>query len=628
MSITIQMPTGLSLIQTQRLGLDSFYLIDIRSPQSYQANHIPDSYNLQTQSQILQFLDEKGTAKPLLLVCFSSHKAQKMAKEIAKNTKATVHYLDCGIMELAESFHRETTSLMSSLDVSSDTSILDTSIFVTHQDSHNTELTQKTESTQYNIAQQNPALSPLEKSIRKDYQQSSQGNVTPPPPLVEKTLKEIESKYLSSTKAFVIAFSGGKDSTCVLQLFYEMLLSLPLHKRRPSFVLCSNTLVEAPHIEKFMKSVLDSINAHAKAHNIPLEIIEVKPNLKDDFWVNLIGKGYPSPTRTFRWCTDRLKITPAKQTIATITKQFGSVILCLGTRKQESSNRKKSMEKRILTADGYSLHHDFPDTLCYSPIAEWSTDDVWAYLISHKPKWDKDHSELFRLYAKASGDECQFITDLSQSSCGGSRFGCWVCTVVSEDKSMRGFIESGEENLKSLHDFRNYIKVLREDSKARADYGRNGRAVYKVGALGPFLSHIRLEILHKLLQTEQEFIKNGGSEIITDSQILAIQNEWDTDFDFNKSAIRIAQKFHRLQEIGMQETGFIKAKVLHKEILEEVANKELDSKTLESFIAKAIEIYNNANTKGTNNVYQQITQEIQKLLSDKTAKSSIATMEA
>ena len=122
MSITIQMPTGLSLIQTQRLGLDSFYLIDIRSPQSYQANHIPDSYNLQTQSQILQFLDEKGTAKPLLLVCFSSHKAQKMAKEIAKNTKATVHYLDCGIMELAESFHRETTSLMSSLDVSSDTS--------------------------------------------------------------------------------------------------------------------------------------------------------------------------------------------------------------------------------------------------------------------------------------------------------------------------------------------------------------------------------------------------------------------------------------------------------------------------------------------------------------------------
>ena len=143
MSITIQMPTGLSLIQTQRLGLGSFYLIDIRSPQSYQANHIPDSYNLQTQSQILQFLDEKGTAKPLLLVCFSSHKAQKMAKEIAKNTKATVHYLDCGIMELAESFHRETTSLMSSLDVSSDTSI-----FVTHQDSQNTELTQKTESTQ------------------------------------------------------------------------------------------------------------------------------------------------------------------------------------------------------------------------------------------------------------------------------------------------------------------------------------------------------------------------------------------------------------------------------------------------------------------------------------------------
>ena len=105
------------------------------------------------------------------------------------------------------------------------------------------------------------------------------------------TQQDLKERYLKSKKTFVIAFSGGKDSTCVLQLFYEMLLSLPKNLRRPSFAIVSNTLVEAPHIERFLKSVIDSIHKHAKANDIAFEILQVSPSLKDDFWVNLIGKG-------------------------------------------------------------------------------------------------------------------------------------------------------------------------------------------------------------------------------------------------------------------------------------------------------------------------------------------------
>lgn len=125
----------------------------------------------------------------------------------------------------------------------------------------------------------------------------------------------------------MVTFSGGKDSTCVLQLVYEMLVSLPSNLRRPTFAIASNTLVEAPHIDKFLHSVIASVNAHAKANNIPFEVFLVSPSLKDDFWVNLIGKGYPSPTRTFRWCTERLKINPAKAKIAEIANKFGSCLL-------------------------------------------------------------------------------------------------------------------------------------------------------------------------------------------------------------------------------------------------------------------------------------------------------------
>lgn len=559
-------------IALSNLDFDNFCIIDIRGRQAFLSAHLCDSHNFQSKDEIIDFLHSQAQAtkqKPILFVCFSSVKARAMCESVAKDKAFLAHYgfdrvyyLDCGIMEAFESG--------------------------------------------------------LEVCEGSDFGDKKESN-----PLISQTIQNIKQKYLSSKKAWVVTFSGGKDSTCVLQLVYEMLCALPPHLRRPTFAIASNTLVEAPHIDRFLHSVIDSINSHAKAHNIPFEVILVAPSLKDDFWVNLIGKGYPSPTRTFRWCTERLKINPAKAEVAKITRKYGSCILLLGSRKSESSNRKKSIQKRILNEEGYSQHHDFPDTLTFSPIAEWDTDTVWGYLLSHKPLWDKDHSELFALYSKASGDECQFITDLAQSSCGGSRFGCWVCTVVNEDKSMQGFIGAGEANLKPLNDFRNYIKELREDSSARADYKRDGRAVYKVGGLGPFLSKIRVIILTKLLEAERAFGQSGGGLLIADEQILAIQAQWDKDFDLDKTAIKIAQKFGRLKEHKME-----KHNILHSEILDEVVqsiNKKygadsFDSTTIENLIKQAMDICNNSGSRGRHSAPAQIKAEIEKLLNDKTAK--------
>lgn len=559
----------ISLLDLQNKFSD-FCIIDIRGNQAFLSAHLCDSHNLQNKDEVINFINSRSqstTQKPILFVCFSSIKARKICESIAKDKSFTknysfdkIHYLDCGIMEAFDNGF-----------------------------------------------------------------ESYQGKSTPQHindnPLVSQTIATLKEKYLATKKAWVVTFSGGKDSTCVLQLVYEMLVSLPSHLRRPTFAIASNTLVEAPHIDRFLHAVIDSINAHAKENKIPFEVILVAPNLKDDFWVNLIGKGYPSPTRTFRWCTERLKINPAKAQVAKITRQYGSCILLLGSRKSESSNRKKSIEKRILNEDGYSQHQDFPDTLTFSPIAEWDTDSVWGYLLSHKPLWDKDHSELFALYSKASGDECQFITDLAQSSCGGSRFGCWVCTVVNEDKSMQGFISTGEAHLKPLNDFRNYIKNLRENPKARADYKRDGRAVYKVGGLGPFLSKIRVIILEKLLEAERKFKQNGGVELISDAQILAIQGEWDKDFDLDKIAIKIAQKFGRLKEIKME-----KSKILHKEILQEVVEEKMkecgnaiECENVENLISKTIDICANIKKNRANTF---VMAEIEKLLDDKTAKQS------
>ena len=69
----------------------------------------------------------------------------------------------------------------------------------------------------------------------------------------------------------------------------------------------------------------------------------------------------------------------------------------------------------------------------------------------------------FSLYADADSGECPFAgihAGGQTQSCGNSRFGCWVCTVVKEDKSLNGFIKSGHRELIPLAEFRKWLMSI------------------------------------------------------------------------------------------------------------------------------------------------------------------------
>lgn len=419
--------------------------------------------------------------------------------------------------------------------------------------------------------------------------------------LLNQTKAQILDKYTRHKRAWIVTFSGGKDSTCVLQLIYEMMTWLDKSKLNPTYAILSDTLVEAPNVKIYLYDIVKAINLDAKKRNLPFEIIIAKPSPNDEFWVNLIGKGYPSPTRTFRWCTQRLKINPMQSIVKDITDKHGSAIMTLGVRKSESTNRKQSIEKRTLSEDGFNKHDDYPNVLIYSPIVEWSVDDVWAYLTAaNPPPWGISHNKLFSLYTQASGDECQFIIDKNQSSCGGSRFGCWVCTLVNEDKSMQGFIKSGEKSLQALNDFRNFIKDARENPDMRSDFKRDGK--YQKG---PFTSHARKEILRLLLECEKDFKASGGYELISDEQLNLIAKEWNKEFDSQNSLIKIAKEYGRMPEIIVDEY-----RLPDEELIDEVEYADI----AKSIIKEAISLQNSGARP------EELFNLISKHLSDATAK--------
>ena len=121
--------------------------------------------------------------------------------------------------------------------------------------------------------------------------------------LVEQIIVDIKEQYLADDTPWIIGFSGGKDSTTLLQLVFYSLLELQnenieLHKE--IHVLCNDTLVENPAVARWIDGTLDKIRVAGEDYGFPIKVVKVTPILGDTFWINLIGKGYPSPNRFFR----------------------------------------------------------------------------------------------------------------------------------------------------------------------------------------------------------------------------------------------------------------------------------------------------------------------------------------
>lgn len=363
------------------------------------------------------------------------------------------------------------------------------------------------------------------------------------------TRADIQSIYLADERPWVIGFSGGKDSTAVTRLVFEALLDIPSEQRRkPVFVVSSDTLVETPLVVNVIREALDKMRQAALRENLPIEAAQpVTPRLDQTFWVNLLGRGYPAPTRQFRWCTERMKIDPVSEFITDKVAAYGEVVVVLGSRVQESSSRAQVMRKHRIQGSRLARHTSLPNAYVFTPIDQWSADDVWEYLFSGPAPWGGDHQALFDLYKDSNAGECPLVIDTSTPSCGNSRFGCWTCTVVTKDRAMDGLIETGHTWLIPLRDFRNKLYETTDPEKKhlyRSARRRDGSITVMVDkdkpvqmnggkhVLGPYRMAVRKELLKQLLENQRLINESNPGEhyaLITHEELEQIRIQWRQD---------------------------------------------------------------------------------------------------
>lgn len=361
----------------------------------------------------------------------------------------------------------------------------------------------------------------------------------------EDIIKEIMIVYHHDARPWLIGYSGGKDSTLLVSLVYEAMKRLrdaggALSKK--VYVITSDTMVENPIVKKYMHSSSDSINKAAKRDNINLQAEMIYPEAEQTFWSRVIGLGYPTPEPPgFRWCTERLKINPMNKFVNERIKESGEIIILLGVRKGESLSRFKTISAREIEGKLLNMHNDIANAYVYNPITEIPNELVWEFLLKEdcKSPWGSDMKYLFNLYQGESlGEEKSVLGEIDRDKIpvtGNSRFGCWCCTMVKEDKSLQNFINKSKdkkevEMLTLLRNFRNRLLEMRENRQLREAKRRNG-SVYKKSdgsfGMGPFTLEARRIILEGLLELENK----TGLELITEAELKVIDKMWDEEGD-------------------------------------------------------------------------------------------------
>ncbi|MCU6793327.1 phosphoadenosine phosphosulfate reductase family protein [Paenibacillus sp. WQ 127069] len=258
---------------------------------------------------------------------------------------------------------------------------------------------------------------------------------------LEQATDEAIARAFQENDVCVIPVSGGKDSSVVMQKSIRYKILHP-HSRAQLFIVSADTGVDNPLMQAHVRRLKEAVDSLGL--DIPFLIVE--PKIQDSYMVTVFGRGYKTPSDpNHKWCVSRLKTIPGRLALQQFVRDGMIVCQLLGLRSSESVSRSESIERHY--ADEFYGNHVLEGIRTCAPIRNWTATDVVTYLVRNETPWaGYGNHHLINLYGSSMGGiaECPIGASIMSDneavrSCTGraARMGCWSCTIVSDDISLR-----------------------------------------------------------------------------------------------------------------------------------------------------------------------------------------------
>lgn len=338
--------------------------------------------------------------------------------------------------------------------------------------------------------------------------------------------------YAEKYRHWILAYSGGKDSSATLAAVVHLIDSGKVPRPESFKVLYSDTRLELTPLQTAAFEIMREVGQRG------IETEVVCPEMDDRFFVYIFGRGVPPPSNTFRWCTSQLKIEPMERAMVTQAVNLGFGEMVWNERKGKEEYKGFGRDK-LLTITGVRLGESavrdarialscsrdgaecgqgwlqqsakegLNDTL--APILHWRVCNVIDWLGWDLSNDDRIHGLPTRAISEAYGAD-EEGSDYEVAT----RTGCVGCNLASRDVALERVLKNPRWSylepylrLKPL-----YAELKRPSMRLRkhAETNKGGELSAKQGRLGPLTMEARRYGLAEVLGVQSEINERARSE--------------------------------------------------------------------------------------------------------------------
>lgn len=310
---------------------------------------------------------------------------------------------------------------------------------------------------------------------------------------------------------WVIAWSGGKDSSATLTLIVWLIASGMVKAPKRLTVLYADTRMELPPLAIAAQEIMDELAERG------IEFRAVRAPLDKRFLVYILGRGVPPPNNnTLRWCTRQIKVDPMAAAIAESLGD-GNALTITGVRQGESAIRDRRIEMSC-GKDGAECGQGWyqqvlPESkgirgriATLAPLLHWRVCHIWEWLRYWAPKEQYGGWPTEIIADAYGGDEAEEIN---------ARTGCVGCPLAQEEKALNSIIAMPRwTHLAPLHELKPLYRWLRDPAQRLRKSGierlKDGSIGKNPQRMGPLTFAARLTALDKILDIQRRV--NAGRQ--------------------------------------------------------------------------------------------------------------------